>query len=212
MATVDFYFDCSCPWTYLAFTRLRETATRTGAVINFKPILVDRVRRLVNPQGSSSRIDPNATKAAYREKDLQDWARFCAITITLPAKWPADTEPGMAGAVLAAELGYAIPYVKGVFEAYFKNGTDVSDAQVLIEIAVSAGLDEDLFARGIADEATLAVVQTHCTELIERGGFGSPTMFVGDDMYFGNDRMPLVEFAIGQSSDRQFVMPGQHGA
>jgi 2-hydroxychromene-2-carboxylate isomerase len=212
MATVDFYFDCSCPWTYLAFTRLRETTTRTGAAINFRPILVDRVRRLVNSEGPSSRVDPNVARAAYRAKDLQDWARFCDIRITLPAKGPAEMEPAMAGAVLAAELGYAIPYVKGVFEACFKNGIDVSDTQALIEIAVSAGLDGDLFVRGIADEATLAAVRANCTELIERGGFGSPTMFVSDDMYFGNDRMPLVEFAIGQTSDRQFVMPGQHGA
>jgi 2-hydroxychromene-2-carboxylate isomerase len=212
MTAVEFYFDCSCPWSYLAFTRLQETAKRTGATIVWKPILVDRVRHAADADCAPSRCDPVAAKEAYRQKDRADWAHYCGIAITTPPGWPADTALAMAGCVVAAERGRATQYVSAVYQAYFGEGRNIGDETVLVRLAESAGIDREVFLSALRSEAALEQVHRHCDELVERGGFGSPTMFVGDDMYFGNDRMPLVEFAIGQSSGRAFVMPGQHGA
>jgi 2-hydroxychromene-2-carboxylate isomerase len=209
MAEVEFYFDYSCPWTYLAFTRLRETAMRTGSTIEWCPIKVDGVRHKINPGAAKSRYDPEPSKARYQAKDLNDWAAFCGLSIQIPGDWPPDTELALSGAVLATAAGLAAPYSKAVFQAYYAEGRDISQRDVVSTIAESV----DLASVGaqLSGAELVEQVQANEDELIRRGGFGSPTMFVGESMFFGNDRMPLVEFALGQASERTFVMPGQHG-
>jgi len=211
MTAVDFYFDCSCPWSYLASVRLQETAVRTGSTIVWKPVVVDRVRGLVDSNNASSRLDPLAARERYREKDRRDWADYCGISMTIPSGWPADATKVMTACIIADEQGRARSYVRSVFQAYFDEGQDISDEYTLIRIAESVDIDGAVFSAALRDSAALARLHANCDELIRRGGFGTPTLFVADSMYFGNDRMPLVEFAIGQASERTFVMPGQHG-
>ena len=212
MAEVEFFFDYSCPWTYLAFTRLMETATRTGSRIIWKPIVVAWVLDATNPEVAESRVDANPRKARYQAKDLDDWATFCNVVIKRPAGWPADSEPAMRGAVVANDAGCIVPYSRGVFGGYFESGDDITEPAVLRRIAEEAGMDGADFEAQLGTDGTLNALRTNVDALIERGGFGSPTMFVGDAMFFGNDRMPLVEFALGQASGRRFVVPGDHSA
>jgi 2-hydroxychromene-2-carboxylate isomerase len=209
MAEVEFYFDYSCPWTYLAFTRLRETAMRTGSTIGWCPIRVDRVRHEINPEAPKSRLDPEPRKAQHQAEDLDDWATFCGLTIQIPGDWPPDTELALSGAVLADEAGLTAEYSEAIFRAYFVDGQDISQDTVVCNIAESVGLA--VTVSQLADTGLAEQVRANEVELIRKGGFGSPTMFVGASMFFGNDRMPLVEFALGQASGRTFVMPGQHG-
>ena len=208
MADVDFFFDYSCPWTYMAFSRLCETAARTGSRIQWYPIKVDRVRRAIDPGCPETRCDPEPRKAAYAEKDLQDWADFCSLQIEKPADWPPDTEIALSCGVLAAGSDLMSKYSESVFRGYFADGRDISQLEVVADIARSVGL-ERVVGRISAPEPARQVRENEA-ELIQLGGFGSPTMFVGDAMFFGNDRMPLVEFALGQASGRTFVTPGQH--
>jgi len=208
MSEVEFYFDYSCPWTYMAFTRLRETAARTGARIAWRPIMVDRLRHEINPDGAGSRQDPEPRKARYQVKDLADWANFCGLNIRVPDGWPCNTELALSGAALAAGSGLTARYSEAIFRAYFAEGFDISQFDVVAEIAESVGLKG--ISEHIATDQPAGQVRSNEANLIERGGFGSPTMFVGAAMFFGNDRMPLVEFELGQSSGRTFVMPGKH--
>jgi 2-hydroxychromene-2-carboxylate isomerase len=209
MAAVEFYFDYSCPWTCLAFTRLREAAMRTGSTIVWCPIRVDRVRHEINPEAAKSRQDPEPRKALYQAKDLNDWAIYCDLTIQIPDDWPPDTELALSGAVLANEAGLAAGYSEAIFRAYFAQRQDISQMETVCAIAESVGLTA--IASRLADAAPAQQVRANEAELLRKGGFGSPTMFVGEAMFFGNDRMPLVEYALGQASGRTFVMPGQHG-
>ena len=209
MSDVEFYFDYSCPWTYLAFTRLTETAARSGAEIVWRPIMVDRVRHEINPAAAKSRQDPHPSRARYQAKDLADWANFCGLSIKVPDDWPPNTEIALSGAVLAADSDIAGKYSEAVFRSYFSLGRDISQSNIVLEIAESIGLTD--IADQIAADGPAHTVRDNEASLIERGGFGSPTMFVGDAMFFGNDRMPLVEFALGQASGRSFVLPGKHG-
>jgi 2-hydroxychromene-2-carboxylate isomerase len=209
MAEVGFYFDYSCPWTYLAFTRLCETATRTGSTIVWYPIRGDRVRHDVNPDAPESRQDPEPRKARYQVKDLSDWAIYCSLTIQIPGAWPPDTEFALSGVVLANDAGLSARYSEAIFRAYFAEGHDISQVDVVREIAESVGLV--VTTSQLTDAEPAEQVRANEVELMRKGGFDSPTMFVGESMFFGNDRMPLVEFALGQASGRTFVMPGQHG-
>jgi 2-hydroxychromene-2-carboxylate isomerase len=215
MAEVDFYFDFSCPWTYMAFTRLQETAKRTGSTIIWHPFLLDDLLADINPALRSDRGDPDPRRSKYGEKDIQDWATFCNLTIEIPVGipggWPLRPEVAACGAVVAAREGRMPAYGGAVFRACFEAGLNIGDPGVVTDIAVAAGFERDAFDTGLRSPDVLQQVKDGSRSLLERGGFGSPTMFVGESMFFGNDRMPLVEFALGQTSERTFVMPGQHG-
>jgi 2-hydroxychromene-2-carboxylate isomerase len=101
-------------------------------------------------------------------------------------------------------------YSKRVFEAGFGTLEDIGQEEVVVKIAIACGLDENWFKQQSREASSLIKLQHNTDELIKRGGFGCPTIFVGDDMYFGNDQMPLVEMALAQASRLKFVMPGQH--
>lgn len=210
MAAVEFYFDYSCPWTYLAFTRLRESAQRTGSEIVWKPIFLAQVMSAVDPDHADRRMDPAPRRADYQLKDLQDWAHFCGLQINLPSGWPHAVEAAVCGAVEADRQQRIMAYSDAVFAAYFRDGRDIGEVDTLCDVAAAAGLDPSRLERALKDPATNDIVRVNSAELVQRGGFGSATMFVEDSMFFGNERIPLVEFALGQASGREFVMPGQH--
>ncbi len=197
MATLEFFFDTSSPWTYLAFTRVQPIAERAHAELVWKPILVGGVFNEVNRDVYDRRANPDPRKSAYYEKDLQDWARLAGIRIGKPPVFPVRATLVMRATLVAQEKGKLVPFARAAFEAYWGALKDVSRKDVVKEIAGSAGLDPDwVIARAGADDIK-AKLKANTDELIARGGFGSPTLFVdGTDMYFGNDRLPLVEAAL----------------
>ena len=197
MPKLEFFFDCSSPWTYLAFSRIAGVVARTGAIIDWRPILVGGVFNAVNSEVYERRANPDARKARYYEKDLQDWARLCGIRIGKPPVFPVRAVAAMRAVLAADEQGALVPFSRAVFEAYWGELKDISKPKILGDIADQLNLGG---ASLLARSETAAIkerLRANTDELIARGGFGSPTMFVGgDDMYFGNDRLPLVEAAL----------------
>ena len=193
MARLEFFYDCSSPWTYLAFDRVEGVARDAGAELIWKPILVGGVFNSVNPSVYESRERPVKAKATYYAKDLQDWARYQGLQIGMPPVFPVNSVKAMRGAFYAEEEGKISPYSRAVFEAYWGDLRDISQEDVLREIVGTVGLDADTFFQKINDPAYKTRLKDNTDELIARGGFGSPTLFVnGDDMFFGNDRLVLV--------------------
>lgn len=194
---LDFYFDCSSPWTYLAFHAIQPLAAELGAEIAWRPVLVGGVFNAVNQSVYDSRAKPNPRKQAYMLKDLADWARLYGLRITFPpAVFPVNSVKCMRGAFVALDEGKLVPYATAAFEAYWGGDLDISKDEVLAEIATTAGLDRQRFFAGIETAACKARLRADTDELIARGGFGSPTIFVGEHMFFGNDRLPLVRAAL----------------
>ncbi|NWG46657.1 MAG: 2-hydroxychromene-2-carboxylate isomerase [Alphaproteobacteria bacterium] len=198
--TLEVFFDCSSPWTYLAFSRLPALAARTGARIDWRPILVGGVFNAVNQGVYEARANPNPVKARYAAKDLQDWARYCGIRIGLPPVFPVRAVEAMRGAIHALDEGRLEPYAAAVFAAYWGALRDISRPEVLRDVCAEAGLEPEAFFAAIARPDVKDRLRANTEELIARGGFGSPTLFVGGtDMYFGNDRLPLVEAALARA-------------
>ena len=197
MPKLEFFFDCSSPWTYLAFTRIPDIAARSGAEIDWRPILVGGVFNAVNQDVYARRANPDLRKANYYEKDLQDWARLCGIRIGKPTVFPVRAVGAMRAVLAAQEHDAHVPFARAVFETYWGDLEDISRPEILRAVCGKAGLDgAEILARSESD-AIKARLRANTDELIARGGFGSPTMFVErDDMYFGNDRLPLVERAL----------------
>ena len=207
---VDYYFDYCCPWTYLSFKRLIQTTTRTASAINWKPVLLADIE-----QELGSNIDPkipHPSEIKYEKKDLQDWANYCGLKITpRNNNDPKNvSKKALCGAFCAIEANKITDYSGLVFDAYFGGLKDISNNEILTEIATRLELNPTDYESAINSTANLKRLKKNATELIERGGFGSPTMFVEHDMYYGNDRIPLVEFSIGRASGKILVLPGQH--
>lgn len=200
MSKLEFFFDCSSPWTYLAFTRIGAVAERSDREIAWRPILVGGVFNAVNQDVYERRANPDPRKASYYEKDLQDWARLCGIAIGKPPVFPVRAVAAMRAVLAADELGALVPFARGVFRAYWGELKDISRSDVLAEIADGLGLgSERLLARSETSEIKDRL-RKNTDELIARGGFGSPTIFIDrNDMYFGNDRLPLVEAALARA-------------
>ena len=197
MSRLEFFYDCSSPWTYLAFHHIEEVAEQAGAELIWKPILVGGVFNTVNPSVYEQRNNPVPTKSAYHEKDLADWARHYGLQIGWPTVFPVNSVKAMRGAFVAEEQGRISEYSRAVFEAYWGNDLDISQDAVLQPLVEKLGLDWADFQQKISAAEYKDRLRKTTEELIERGGFGSPTMFVdGDDMYFGNDRLELVRAAL----------------
>jgi 2-hydroxychromene-2-carboxylate isomerase len=201
MARVEFFYDYSSPWTYLAFTRIEELCRRRDAELVWRPILVGGIFNTVNPSVYEARQHPVPAKARYSAKDLHDWARFYGLVMKFPPTvFPVNSVKALRGALVALESGCIGPYSERVFRAYFGEDRDISQDAVLRTIVADVGLDPQSYFAAIAAPAYKDRIRANTDECVRRGGFGSPTMFVGDDMYFGNDRLVLVEGALQRAA------------
>jgi 2-hydroxychromene-2-carboxylate isomerase len=199
MKTLEFFYDVGSPWTYLAFSKIEALAAEHGALLTFRPILVGGVFNAVNDDVYRMRAQPNPRKARNHAKDLEDWARLYGLLIRWPSVFPLNSVKAMRAALAAEERDRLVPWSRLCFEAYWGRGEDLSQDAVLEPLAVRAGLDPAWLLARIAKPELKEKLRANTDELIARGGFGSPTMFVNQtDMYFGNDRLPLVEAALGR--------------
>ena len=199
MARVEFFFDLSSPWTYLAFYNIQPMITETGADIRWIPFLVGGVFNAVNPGLYASREDPDSPKMRHMVKSLKDWAAWSGIEMHFPSEHhPVRSVHAMrVCCALQHDQETLHRFATAAFETYFGAQQNLDDPAVLQAIADGLGLDgEDLIAQTQTDEIK-AKLRTNTQAVIDRGGYGSPTIFVdGADMYFGNDQLPLVRQAL----------------
>jgi 2-hydroxychromene-2-carboxylate isomerase len=195
---IEFFFDCSSPWTYLAFHNIQPMARELGVEVRWRPILVGGIFNSVNPSVYEFRTRGVPAKQLYQLKDLQDWARKAGLTIKFPPiVFPVNSVKAMRGCLLLEPDVKLVPFASEVFAAYWTHGRDISQDDVLADLCMRVGVEPQRFFEGIARPEIKARLKSNTDEVIARGGFGSPTMFVGgDDMYFGNDRLELVRDAV----------------
>jgi 2-hydroxychromene-2-carboxylate isomerase len=195
---IEFFFDCSSPWTWIAFHNLQPLARELGVTVRWRPVLVGGIFNTVNPSVYEFRERGVPAKLVYHRKDLQDWARKAGLTINFPpAVFPVNSVKAMRGCLLLEPEGRLVPFATAVFEAYWTHDRDISQDAVLADLCSRIGVEPQRFLEGIARPDIKAQLKANTDEVIARGGFGSPTIFVGgDDMYFGNDRLPLVRDAV----------------
>ena len=146
-------------------------------------------------------------KARYMKKDLADWARSAGLAIKMPPTvFPVNSVKAMRGCIwLGKDM---VPFARAVFETYWGGDKDISQDSVLTEVCKSVGVDPSKFFAGIGEQAIKDQLKANTDEVMARGGFGSPTIFVGKtDMYFGNDRMPLIREACCALQGEGRLMP-----
>jgi 2-hydroxychromene-2-carboxylate isomerase len=195
---IEFFFDCSSPWTYLAFHNVQPLAAEFAVKIRFRPILVGGIFNTINPSVYAARQNPVPAKVGYMRKDLEDWARFAGLKIVFPPRvFPVNSVKAMRGCVVLEAETKLEAFARAVFETYWGDDEDISQDNVLAGLCERIGVDPRVFLAAIATDGVKTKLRANTEELMARGGFGTPTMFVdGADMFFGNDRLPLVRAAL----------------
>lgn len=190
----------------MAFTRIEAICAETDAELIWKPFYVAAVFRTVNHNVADMRRNPVEAKRSYYWTDMRRWAARLGITIARPPVYGGGSRPlnsarALRGALLAIDDGRIAEYARAVFHAYWEALRDVSDLDVLCEIATGCGLDPQAFRTRVDDDEYRNRLKANTDDLIARGGFGTPTFFVDrETMFFGNDRLDFVcEALSGQS-------------
>jgi 2-hydroxychromene-2-carboxylate isomerase len=196
MKTVEFLFDFGSPTTYLAWTQLPRLCADAGATLVYRPILLGGIFQAT---GNASPATIPA-KAAYMGTDLARFAKRYGVPFAFNPHFPINTLTLMriaAGLLLRKRIDDFDTYMTAVFPAMWVEGVNLGDASVLAATLSAAGLDAaDVVA--LAGEADVKAELKAATEAaVERGAFGAPTIFVGTEMFFGQDRLDFVREALG---------------
>ena len=193
---IEFYFDCSSPWTYLAFVEILPLSQRQNVEILWKPVLVGGIFNSVNQDVYEFRKNPNPLKLKYSQSDLSLWAKVRDLNISMPKIFPVNSVKVMRGCLFADTKNCLPTFAKEVFKAYWGQGLDISEESVLIKIAELSELPLVEFQQFIYSQDAKDILKQNTAELINRGGFGSPTFFYQGHMFFGNDRLHLLEVVL----------------
>ena len=193
---VECFFDLTSPWSYLGVTGLRKIVRQLGVAVAWRPVLVGGVFNSANPGLYEKRVAMQSTPHlfTYYLKDLTDWARFHGAEIKgVPPGHPVRAVKFMRAAIAAREQGKLLDFVDVGFPAYWRDHRDVADEAVIGELAEAAGLDASGVLARIEEQDCKDQLHAEVNDLVARGGFGVPTIFIDEsDMYFGQDRLPLV--------------------
>ncbi len=196
---IEFFYDLSSPWTCLAFNNLGGVLARNSCAAQLRPILVGGVFNAVNPAVYAAREQADDRRLAHSWKVLKDWAALAGVEMHFPSQWhPAKSVAAMRFCCALADDAPALEaFTRAAFQSYFGRQENLDDPAVLVAVADAAGLDGEALRAAAGTDAVKARLRANTEELIARGGYGSPTIFVdGTDMYFGNDQLPLVEAAL----------------
>jgi 2-hydroxychromene-2-carboxylate isomerase len=191
---VDFYFDFGSPTSYLAWTQLPDIARAANAQLNFRPILLGGVFQATGNQS------PNEIphKSIWMKIDLARYAARYGVPFMHNPFFPINTLHLMRAAI-AYQMYKPDQFqslVATLYKAMWADGLNLGDPRVLAEVLQRAGHDPQEFLAFIQDPAVKEKLRADTEAAVERGLFGAPTMFVGDQMYFGQDRLDFVKEAL----------------
>lgn len=192
--TVEFFFDFGSPTTYLAYTQLPGIAREAGAQLVWRPMLLGGVFKAT---GNVSPVTVPA-KGRWMGQDIARWAGRWGVPFTFNPHFPINTLTLMRGAVglqMRRPDDFA-RYVEAMFRAMWVAPRNLGDAAVLAGTLSEAGFDAEAFMALVADPEVKARLVANTEEAVARGVFGAPTCFVGDAMFFGQDRLDFVREAL----------------
>ena len=192
--TLEFFFDFGSPTSYLAYTQLPKLAADCGATLVWRPMLLGGVFKATN---NASPVTVPA-KGRWMFQDMARWARRYAVPLAMNPHFPINTLTLMRGAV-GLQLRQPAEferYVDTVYRAMWATPCNMGDAAVLTDTLQRAGFDPAAFNALVNDPEVKAALVANTEEAVARGAFGAPTMFVGEQMYFGQDRLDFVREAL----------------
>ena len=195
--TIEFFFDVGSPYSYLAATQMKELEARAKVPVRWRPFLLGGVFK-----GSGNEAPARVpAKAGYMLQDLARWASLYGVPFSFPSLFPLNTlKTERLLTAVQKHLGEAaVPEIALVlFDRYWTKNEDVSATDVMAAALASCGLDAAALLAASETQEVKDFLRVTTEEAIARGAFGAPTFFVGDEMFFGNDRIALLEHQLAK--------------
>ena len=192
--TIDFIFDFGSPNAYLAWKVLPAIAARAGADINLIPCLLGGIFKLTGNQSPMTAFGEVKGKLAYTARETARFvARHGLADYRGNPHFPVNTLLIMRGLIAARRMGVSEPYLAAVLKAMWEDGRKMDDPAVVAEVLSAANLDAPAILAATQEPAVKAELVTNTEAAVTRGTFGIPTFYVGDEMFFGKDRLREVE-------------------
>ncbi|MFN8643964.1 MAG: 2-hydroxychromene-2-carboxylate isomerase [Candidatus Binatia bacterium] len=192
MPRVEYFFDYVSPFAYLADTQLPALAQRAGAEIVHRPFFLGGVTQAT--KNSPPITVPN--KGRYMFVEIQRWAKRYGVPANPNPHFPVNTLTAMRVAVAALGDPRFADLHRALFRAVWVDGRNLADEAVLAATVAAAGLDAAALLARAKEQPAKDALRCNTEEAVERGAFGAPTFFVGDEMFWGNDRLDFVEAAL----------------
>jgi 2-hydroxychromene-2-carboxylate isomerase len=192
--SVDFYYDYGSPAAYLAWTQIPALCAEQGAALNYRPMLLGGVFKAT---GNDTPVRVEA-KGRWIMQDFTRHARKYGVPFAMNPHFIINTLNAMRGAVWAEEAGCLEPYNEALYRATWVDGRDTGNVDEIAAIVSEVGLDAAAMADAIQTPEIKQGLIARTEAAVARGVFGAPTMFVGDEMHFGQDRLDWVRDALAQ--------------
>lgn len=203
MKQIEFFFDLSSPWTCLAFHNIQPMMMSLDADVLWRPFLVGGIHNQVNKVYPEARArDYGTPKWRQLAQSLADWSKQSSVTMNFPGQhFPLRSVHAMRFCcLLEADQAQLVEFMKVGFDAYYTDQENLDDPNVLVRLANEVGLDGEAMRAKSQGQSCKDHLRANTDEAIARGAFGSPSIFVpfgdGERLYFGNDQLPLVRWAI----------------
>jgi 2-hydroxychromene-2-carboxylate isomerase len=195
---IELFFDIGSSYSYLAATQMAGVSARTGVPVRWRPFLLGAVFKATGNE-MPARIP---AKARWMLHDMTLWSHHYGVPFRVPSRFPLNTlRPQRALAAAELRAPAAVPaFALALFHAYWAEDQDVSTDPVIAAAATTAGLDAPAILAAIDAPETKDQLRATTDEAIRRGAFGAPAMFVGDALFWGNDRLPLLEQYLARAS------------
>ncbi len=192
--TLEFIFDIASPNAYLSYHALPDILTRTGAALVLHPCLLGGIFKATGNQSPMNAFSDIKNKLAYDRLETERFIKKYGLAAykTNP-HFPVNTLLLMRGAVVAARDGNLIPYIEAGLKHMWEEGLKMDDPAIFAEAMTAAGLDGDYLLAQTAEPEIKAQLIANTEQAIKRGAFGIPTFFVGNEMFFGKERLKQVE-------------------
>ena len=189
--SLDFYFDFSSPYGYLAAERIDGIAARHGRSVTWRPMLLGAVFQKI---GGSPLVN-QPMKGPYSQHDMLRSARLHDITFNVPDNFPVNSIAACRAYYWLADSDAAMArdFAQALYRGYFVENRDLSQPETVVAAAQALGVDGDALVAAVQDQAIKDRLRAVNDAALERGVFGSPTVFVGDEMFWGHDRLEMID-------------------
>lgn len=192
--TVDFIFDFASPNAYLVHKIVPEIEARTGASFNYIPCLLGGIFKATGNQAPMIAFGDIKNKPEYEALEMQRFiARHNLTDFKMNPHFPVISLMLVRGALVAERDGYLMKYIDAIVDAMWEQGLKLDDPEVLHKAYADAGFDADKIMTDMSDDAIKAKLMVNTNTAVARGAFGIPTFFVGDEIFFGKERLGQVE-------------------
>jgi len=191
---LEFFFDYGSPYSYLADVQLAAFVERTGAELVYRPMLLGGVFKATG--NSSPAFEPCEPKRSYGGREMARWIAHLGVPFVFNPHFPINTILLMRAAVAAQHAGVFESFHRAIYPAFWADGENLGDAEVIARVLGAAGVDAKPLLEATAAPEVKGELRATTEEAVGRGVFGAPSFFVGDELFFGQDRLMFVEAAL----------------